>query len=243
MSEVGTSILEHVREAYRRVMDRAADAALRAGRRPEELRIIAVTKYANLDQIRALLELGHVELGESRVQQLQQRATQLEQENVRDVRWHMVGHLQRNKVKQVVSVVHLIHSIDSLRVAEELHHQALTHEQDIQILVQVNATGEESKFGLSVPAARLLIDQIGTMKRLKLRGLMTMAPHSDNPENARPTFSRTAELFYEIKDGKVAEDEFNLLSMGMTDDYPVAIEQGANLLRIGRAIVGQGPSS
>ena len=151
----------------------------------------------------------------------------------------MIGHLQRNKVKQVVPLVHLIHSVDTLRLAEELQALAARTDRTIDILLQVNASGEETKFGVAAPAVIHLAEQIDSMVHLRLRGLMTMAPYSDDPETARAVFNRTAEFFQDIRKAKVGGDTFNILSMGMSGDYQIAIQEGANLVRIGTALFGK----
>ena len=252
-----TSTRQQLRDNYRRVQDTMAEAAVRAGRRPTDVLLVAVTKNAGPDEIRNLVEMGHIDLGENRVQQLQQRVASLEEflarkrqlgaASTRDqgqvpekIRWHMIGHLQRNKVKQVVPLVQLIHSVDSLRLAEELHTYAARHDVTIDILLQVNTSGEASKFGVAAPAAIHLAEQIDTMVNLRLRGLMTMAPVGDNPESARPTFARCAEIFEDIRNEKIGGDAFTVLSMGRSVDYEVAIEEGANLIRVGRALFGEG---
>lgn len=272
---VNQDALTTFESSYRSVMDRVAEAAIRSGRQPEQIIAVAVTKYATPEAVRAIIDMGHIDLGESRVQQLVQRAPMIDEfiarrnfsaarEGLTDpdhklterrVRWHMIGHLQRNKVKQIAPVADLIHSVDSLRLAEELHeyraandpdeprlqrnksHNSL--EQPIQILLQVNVSGEASKHGIAPPAVIHLIEQIETMVHLKLRGLMTMAPHTDNPEDTRPVFTRCRELFEEVRSSGVTGDQFNILSMGMTNDFEVAIEEGANIVRIGRAIFGE----
>jgi len=251
-----------VREAYREVKQRIADAAIRSGRQPQDVHLVAVTKTASPDEIRQLYELGHRDFGESRVQQLTQRATALEefvgrkrflsreseQGNAADAqpRWHMIGHLQRNKVKHVAPVVRLVHSVDSLRLAEELHAfgakiSAMNNDEirPIDILLQVNASGEEQKSGLALPAVAHFAEQIDTMIHLRLRGVMCMAERVENPNDVRNTFTRTAELFHEIKGESYVTPHFNILSMGMTNDFEVAIEEGANLVRVGRAIFGE----
>ena len=242
-------------ENYRRVMERIGEAADRAGRPTDEIVCIAVTKYAGPDQIRGLIELGHRDLGENRVQQLQQRVAMADEFLSRrkmisegdddapdlpeSVRWHMIGHLQRNKVKTVIPLVTLIHSVDSLRVVEELENQATRMDREVELLLQINASGEESKYGLAPPSVPHLADQMDTMPHLKLRGLMTMAPYSENPEDSRRTFERTAELFHDMNATGRFGRRFNLLSMGMSNDYEIAIECGANLLRIGRGFFGE----
>jgi PLP dependent protein len=248
-----------LKDSYRRVQDRIAEAAQKAGRRASDVQMIAVTKYATPDQIRTLVEMGHAELGESKVQQLSQRVAMLEEflgrkktlagaaprSSVDDlpekVRWHMVGHLQRNKVKQILPLVGLIHSVDSLRLAEEIHNYAARVDVVVDILIQVNATGDVSKTGVTGPAVIHLADQIDTMMHLRLRGLMTMGPNTENAEDARPAFARTSDIFSEMRKQKVGGAECNVLSMGMSNDLEVAVEEGANVLRIGRALFGDPP--
>ncbi len=244
-----------LKDNYQRVKDNLAEAAIRSGRRPEDVLLVAVSKYASPDQLQRLVDMGQTDLGEGRVQQLAQRVPQMEEylsrkktlggamsrddsHAAQSVRWHMVGHLQRNKVKQVAPLVSLIHSVDSLRLAEELHNFAARKDLTVDVLLQVNATGEASKSGV-VPAAVLaLAEQLDTMVHLRLRGLMTMAAYSDNPEEARPAFSRVAELFEDAKKEKIGGNHFTVLSMGMSGDYEVAVEEGSNLVRVGSAIFG-----
>lgn len=249
-----------LKDAYRKVTERIAAAAARVNRSPDEVVLVAVTKYATVDQIQKLLELGQMDLGESKVQHLQQRVAQIDEFLSRkktlagaapkskqlmpeQVRWHMIGHLQRNKVKQVVPLVSLIHSVDSLRLAEELHNYAARQDLTIDILLQVNTSGEPSKAGVAAPAAIHLAEQIDSMVHLRLRGVMTMAPYSENPEDARPTFARTAEIFHDIRKEKIGGPTCNVLSMGMSGDFEVAIEEGANVVRIGSALFGPGPGT
>lgn len=249
-------MLTDLREAYRSVTHRIAEAAERKGRRPQDVIMLAVTKTASPDQIRYLVDQGQVDFAESRVQHLSQRVAQLNEFLARkrtlggastnetssqatDVRWHMIGHLQRNKVKAVVPLVKLIHSVDSLRLTEELQAHGMRYETNIEVLLQVNTSGEANKYGIASPAALHMAEQIDTMTFLKLRGVMCMAPYTDNPEDSRPVFSRAADLFHEIKTSDFVDDQFNILSMGMTNDFEVAIEQGANVVRIGRALFGE----
>ncbi|MAE61773.1 MAG: YggS family pyridoxal phosphate-dependent enzyme [Planctomycetaceae bacterium] len=241
-----------LKDRYRGVMDRVAAAAERSGRRPEDVLVVAVTKTAGPDEIRQLIDMGHVDLGENRVQQLQQRAAMTDEflgrrqqmggsdatEAPAEVRWHMTGHLQRNKVKAVLPLVRLIHSVDSLRLAEELEAQGARAERDVQVLIQVNIAGEAQKHGVALPAVEHLSEQIETMVRLQLRGLMVIGPNTDDPEQNRDVFERAADLFREVRASGVNTDRFNILSMGMSDDFEVAIEEGANVVRVGRAIFG-----
>jgi pyridoxal phosphate enzyme (YggS family) len=156
------------------------------------------------------------------------------------VRWHMIGHLQRNKARKVVEFVRLIHSVDSLRLAEELQAIAVKRDQVIEVLLQVNTSGERQKFGCPQAAAVALAEQIQTMVNIRLRGLMTMAAATDNPEEARGAFARCRELFEEMRGMGFGEPApFNILSMGMSGDFEVAISEGANIVRVGTAIFGE----
>jgi pyridoxal phosphate enzyme (YggS family) len=264
---------------YNEVCDRIAAAAAESRRKASDVILVAVTKNAEPEQIKALLQLGHRDFGENRVQQLVHHAVIVEEHLSRQrmlpggrklsseaaaetlfakprtdlkpvtaqpggkdgVRWHMIGHLQRNKARKVVEFVRLIHSVDSLRLAEELQGIALKRDQPIEVLIQVNCSGEASKFGCPMPAAIPLAEQLHSMINVRLRGLMTMAPYSENPEDSRPTFVRCRELFEEMQTlGYTQEHPFNILSMGMSGDFEVAISEGANIVRVGTAIFGEG---
>lgn len=231
------------------IRTRIADACARAKRDPAEVTLVAVTKTAAPEQIREILQLGVGDLGESRVQVLTQRAAQVNEFYQRRVaagdstmparlRWHMVGHLQRNKVKSVLPLVNLIHSVDSLRLAEEIETQAIKSERRIPVLLQVNASEEKSKFGVAVGAAVHLAEQIDTMPQLQLMGLMTMAPLEGGEKAARSTFVRTREIFEEMRWHKIGGNALRILSMGMSSDFEIAIEEGATMIRIGSALFG-----
>lgn len=246
-------------DRYNEVKERIAQAAVRSGRAPESVYLVAVAKYAEPEDIRELIELGHRDFGESRVQQLAQRAgvinewfsrisamprtsSTTDQIDVSDpVRWHMIGHLQRNKARKIADCTRLIHSVDSLRLAEELQQVANKLDRVIDVLVQVNISGEESKNGLPVAALGAIVEQIDTMINVRVRGLMTMAPLTEDPEESRPHFARCHEIFEDLVKAGVGEGHLNILSMGMSGDYEVAIEEGANLVRVGTAIFGPRP--
>ncbi len=250
--------MSELAERFTEVKQRVADAARRSGRSPDSVYLVAVTKTAEPEDIRSLIEMGHRDFGENRVQQLVQRASIVEEwferarllartsadrvpfDPSKPVRWHMIGHLQRNKARKVADLCRLVHSVDSLRLAEELQQFANKHDRDIEVLVQVNVSGEESKEGVPIPAAAALVEQIDTMINVHARGLMTMAPYSDNPEDARAHFARCRELFEELRAEGLGEGRFDLLSMGMSGDYEVAIEEGSNVVRVGSAIFGEG---
>lgn len=261
-----------LKDRYTEVRERIAHAAARAGTEAERILLVAVTKFAEPDQIRELIRLGHTDFGENRVQQLVQRATIIDEWLQRHrtvpgvippapggrespaagsegewqspampgtVRWHMIGHLQRNKARKVVDVCRLIHSVDSLRLAEELQLIGMKREKPIDVLVQVNCSGERQKFGCAIAAAPHLVAEIETMVQLRVRGLMTMAPLSDRAEDSRGTFARCRELFDEIRESGDVPPSFNILSMGMSGDFEIAIEEGANMVRVGSAIFGE----
>lgn len=234
------------------VKDRIAQACAQANRDPAEVTLIAVTKNAAPEQIREILQLGVGDLGESRVQVLTQRAAQINEFYQRQLargegtlaprlRWHMIGHLQRNKIKPILSLVDLIHSVDSLRLAEELDAQAGRIGRKVPILLQVNASGETSKFGVAVGAATHLAEQIDSMPNLQLLGLMTMAPLTHRPDQARLTFARTREIFEEMRWQKIGGNSLRHLSMGMSNDFELAILEGATMVRIGSLLFGGKP--
>jgi pyridoxal phosphate enzyme (YggS family) len=231
------------------VRERIEGACARAKRDSKEITLIAVTKTAAPEQVREILQLGVGDLGESRVQQLTQRAMQLGEfyqrrvhagdENVPErLRWHLIGHLQRNKVKGLLPVVSLIHSIDSLRLAEELETQAAKIEKRQPVLMQVNASEEAQKSGVAVGAAVHLAEQIDSMPHLQLMGLMTMAELTDKEPAIRHTFARTREIFEEMKWHKIGGTGLKHLSMGMSHDFEIAIEEGATMVRIGTELFG-----
>lgn len=236
-------------ERYRVVRERVASASARAGRSSEEIILVAVTKYAEMDDVRELVELGHRDFGENRVPQLLQRAAMIDEfirrraalghSSAGPARWHMIGHLQRNKARKIADCVRLVHSVDSLRLAEELQSAGLRTEKPIDVLLQVNVSGEESKSGCPLPACVPLAEAMEEMAHLRVRGLMTMAPLSDNPEDSRPHFCRLREMFEEMRQEGFGGGQFNILSMGMSNDFEVAIEEGSNAVRIGSAIFGE----
>ncbi len=234
-------------ENVRRVRDRMANACIRAQRDPKEVSLVAVTKYVGVDVIRQLLELGHQDIGEARVQEVGRRAAMIKEMRGRleqsgagaafpEPRWHMVGHLQRNKVKQVLPWVSMIHSVDSLRLAEEISSQAERLGRDIDVLLQVNASGESQKFGVAVGAVGHLAEQMVSLPRMRVCGLMTMAPLSEDTGRVAWTFERLAEVFEDLAKERFTGREFRHLSMGMTNDFEIAIEKGATLVRIGSAL-------
>ena len=237
-----------LRDNLRRVQDRMANACVRAGRSPEEVKLVAVTKSVGVDVIRQLLELGYCHLGESRPQELTRRAAMIQETRSRrapdaadpappEPHWHMIGHLQRNKVKQLITCVELIHSLDSLRLAEEIDHQAeRAGREHVDVLIEVNAADEPQKHGVAVGAVPHLAEQIVTLPHLRVCGLMTMAPLTDDTSPIKWTFGRLGEIFDDMRRERFLGPEFRQLSMGMTNDFETAIEQGATIVRIGTAL-------
>lgn len=234
------------------VRSRIARAAEKSGREAKDVLLVAVTKYAAPDVIRELIKLGVGDLGENRVQQLAQRAAQLGEFHGRAVaggdlslpqrlRWHMVGHLQRNKVKQLLPHVSMIHSVDSLRLAEEIESQLEKTGKKLPVLLQINASEESQKGGVAVGAAIHLADQLATMEHLQIAGVMTMAALDADEKATRLTFSRTREIFDDIRKQQIGGPGFKYLSMGMSNDYEWAIEEGANVVRVGTALFGGKP--
>jgi pyridoxal phosphate enzyme (YggS family) len=193
--------------------------------------IVAVSKGRTQDKIREAAASGITDIGENRVQEASTKYAPLPA-----VKWHLVGHLQTNKAEDAVRIFDLIHSVDSLRLAREIDKQAAGINKIQDILLQVNASGEASKFGLNPEEVARVIQELPAFKNINLKGLMTIAPLTDNPETTRPYFRLLREIKYKINQEKVLGREITILSMGMTDDFTVAIEEGANMLRLGRAI-------
>jgi pyridoxal phosphate enzyme (YggS family) len=218
-----------------RVRERIAAACRRAGRDSGQVELVCVTKYAELDEIEALIAAGAVHLGESRVQQLVERANSIASRNLSPV-WHMIGHLQRNKVRQLLPHSRVLHSLDSIRLAEELEAQASKLDVTVEAYVEVNVAGEVSKSGIGVGEAAALADAVGRMPHIRLRGLMTMAPLSEDPERSRPHFASLRELLCRYRKQGVVGEKCEGLSMGMSQDYAIAVEEGATVVRVGSAL-------
>ena len=210
-------------------------ACLRAGRKREDVTLIAVSKTKPVSMIHELLPLEVRDFGENKVQEL----TEKEELLPKDIRWHMIGHLQRNKVKYVVGKACMIHSVDSLRLAEEISKEALKKQISVPILVEVNVAGEESKFGVSVQEAPFLVEQICRLPGIEVKGLMTIAPYVEDPEENRIVFRNLRKLSVDIGGKNFDNVTMDILSMGMTGDYEVAIEEGATHVRVGTGIFGE----
>lgn len=207
----------------------------RAGRSREEVRLIAVSKTKPVSDIEEVLTTGILDYGENKVQELSDKYDVLP----KNIRWHMIGHLQRNKVKYLIGKTVLIHSVDSLRLAEQIEHEAAKADTIMNVLIEVNVAGEESKFGTTCNEAIELVRAVAALKHVKIKGLMTIAPFTDNQEDNRIYFKKLKQLSVDIKSKNIDNVDMDELSMGMTGDYEVAIEEGATMVRVGTGIFGE----
>ena len=210
-------------------------AARRAGRNPEDVLLLAVTKTHPVAVVREAIAAGLTELGENRVQELLEKQAQITD----PVRWHLIGHLQTNKVKNVVGRVAFIHSVESLRLAEEISRKAVALGLVQNVLVELNMAGEESKFGLKPEECRAFLRQIAPLPGLKVKGLMTVAPFVEDPERNRVYFRQMRELSVDIAAEKLDNVDMEHLSMGMSNDFAVAVEEGATIVRVGTRLFGE----
>lgn len=215
-------------ENYKTLLKKIAEAAGRSGRKPEEVKLIAVSKTVGIEEVRRAAALGITDFGENRVQEAAVKV-----EKIPEVRWHFIGHLQTNKVKAVLPSYILIHSLDRLSLAKELQRCAERFDLTAAVLIQVNVSGEQSKFGLAPEELPAFLKNTDAFDRLKVFGLMTMAPFTSDPEETRPYFRKLRLLRDE---NETAARKLPELSMGMTNDYSVAVEEGATMVRIGSAL-------
>ncbi len=223
-----------IRENLAHTRQNMEDACRRAGRDAGEVTLIAVSKTKPLPMLQEAYEAGVRDFGENRVQELVEKYEALPG----DIRWHMIGHLQRNKVKYLVGKVFLIHSVDSLRLAQEIQREAEKKQTEVNILVEVNVAGEESKFGSRREETLQLVKEIALLPLVHIQGLMTVAPYVENPEENRGIFANLQQLAVDIGGENIDNVNMNVLSMGMTGDYPVAVEEGATCVRVGTGIFG-----
>lgn len=223
-----------IKENYLDVQKKVVAACERAGRDPKEVTLIAVSKTKPVSMIEELLPLGVVDFGENKPQELKEKYEVLP----KDLKWHMIGHLQRNKVKYIIEKACMIHSLESLRLAETIQSEAEKHQVIMPVLIEVNAAQEESKFGLTLDETPAFIEQVAAFPNLRVSGLMTIAPFVENPEDNRVHFQNLYNLFIDIKGRNIDNVSMCNLSMGMTNDYEVAIEEGATMVRVGTGIFG-----
>jgi pyridoxal phosphate enzyme (YggS family) len=224
-----------VSENLKHVMDRIAAAARRAGRDPSSVRLVTVTKTVDHDRIRQAIAAGAAILGENRVQEAKEKIEALG----KVASWHLIGHLQTNKSKYAVKLFDLIHSVDTLELAKEIDKQAAKAGKVQDVLIEVSIAGEAAKAGVSIGDTVRLVKEAAGLKHIRVLGLMTMPPFSDDPEDSRPYFRKLRDLADAVRKEGIAGMSMNELSMGMSGDFEVAIEEGATLVRVGTAIFGE----
>lgn len=231
----GIDNYEWIEENLREVETRIQQACNRANRNREDVTLIAVSKTKPIEMIREVMHAGIVDFGENWVQELKEK-TELVKE---PVRWHLIGHLQRNKVKYIIDKTAMIHSVDSVRLAEQIDLEAKKKGVVVDILIEVNVAQEESKFGLTLEEVESMVREISKLEYVRVKGLMTIAPFVGNPEENRMIFRKLRQLSVDIKSKNIDNVCMDELSMGMTNDFEVAIEEGATMIRVGTAIFGQ----
>lgn len=224
-----------IAENLNTVQTQIQSACALSGRDPDEVTLIAVSKTKPVSAIREAYEAGARDFGENKVQELIDKIPQLPD----DIRWHMIGHLQRNKVKYIIGKVAFIHSVDSLRLAEEISRESVRQGVETDILIEVNVAEEESKFGVSLREAPELVKKIAGLPGVHIKGLMTIAPYTEVSEKNRLYFVKMRELYVDIERKNIDNVNMNILSMGMTGDYSVAVEEGATCVRVGTGIFGE----
>ncbi len=223
-----------ISDNVQKIKQKIREVCLKTGRNPEEVTIVAVTKTVPVERIIEVINAGIYDIGENKVQELLEKRKLIE-----NVRWHFVGHLQTNKVKYIVDFVYLIHSVDSFKLALEIEKRAKRINRIVDVLIEVNTSGEQTKYGVKPEEALNLVRQISeNCEYVRVNGLMTVAAYLPNPENVRPMFRTLRELRDEISKFNFRNVEMKHLSMGMSNDYEVAVEEGATIVRIGTAIFG-----
>ena len=223
-----------LKDQLQEVEKRIQAACDRAGRKREEVTLIAVSKTKPVETLQEAYDLGVRIFGENKVQELTAKYEALP----KDIHWHMIGHLQTNKVKYIIDKAELIHSVDSLKLAETIEKEAAKHELIADILVEVNVAEEESKFGMKMEEVIPFVEKVSAFPHVRVRGLMTIAPFVEDPEENRSIFADLHKLYIDIKKKNHDNDTVSVLSMGMTNDYEVAIEEGASMVRVGTGIFG-----
>lgn len=222
-----------IEENIKAVRKRMAAACARAGRPEDAVTLIAVSKTKPFSMVAEAAACGQMDFGENKVQEILEKQPELP-----EARWHMIGHLQRNKVKQVIGKAELIHSVDSIRLAEQIEADAAKQELDVDILLEVNVAREESKFGFFLEELSEAVEVISRLPHVHIRGLMTIAPPVENPEENRMVFRKLHQVFIDIQGENIDNVNMSVLSMGMTGDYEIAIEEGSTMIRVGTGIFG-----
>ena len=227
--------MQSIRENVAVVEAKIAAAAKRAGRNPEDILLLAVSKTKPVEMIQEAVDCGLTALGENKVQEIMEKFEPMG----KGVHWHLIGHLQTNKVKYIIDKVDMIHSVESLRLAQEIDKRAAAAKVIMDILVEVNIAGEESKFGVRPEDTEVFLRELSKFDNIHVRGLMTVAPFVNNPEENRVYFRKMRELLVDMNAKKIDNISMDVLSMGMTGDYEVAIEEGATIVRVGTGIFGE----
>lgn len=223
-----------LKENLKQVEQHILDACKASGRTREEVTLIAVSKTKPVSDLEEIYDAGVRDFGENKVQELCEKYEVLP----KDIRWHMIGHLQRNKVKYIVDKVALIHSVDSLRLAQQIQTEAEKADVHVNILIEVNVAGEESKFGITCEQAEEIVREIAQFNRVHIQGFMTIAPFVENSDENREIFQKLYQLYIDIKRKNIDNVNMSVLSMGMTGDYTAAVEEGATMVRVGTGIFG-----
>lgn len=224
------SIEENIKLVNKKIMA----AAIKSGRKREDILLLAVSKTVEVERIREAVKFGLTELGENRVQEIMDKYDVMG----KGVEWHLIGHLQTNKVKYIIDKVKLIHSVDSFKLAEEISKRAIQNNSIANILVEINIAGEESKFGVKPEFAEEFVAEISRLSNVCVKGLMTVAPNVEKSEENRECFKQMRQLFVDINAKRRNNISMDTLSMGMTGDYEIAIEEGATIVRVGTGIFG-----
>lgn len=225
-----------ISEKYREALDRKNAAAIRSNRRPEDVTLMAVTKTRTVEEINEVIDAGATDIGENKVQEIMEKF-----DKVKPVRWHLIGHLQTNKVKNVVDKVVMIHSVDSFHLAKEIDKRCAAIDKVMDVLIEVNSAMEATKTGIAADVVKALATEIArSCDHIRICGIMCIPPSCDDPEDARIHFRNAKELFDEMKEWGLPADRVNpvVLSMGMSGDYEVAIEEGSTIVRVGSSIFG-----
>ena len=222
-------------ENLRTVEEKVRKACERAGRDPKEVTLIAVSKTKPIEMVREAYDAGKRDFGENKAQEMKQKYEVMP----KDIRWHFIGHLQTNKIKYLLGRTCLIHSVDSLHLAQAIEAECVKRDQEADILIEVNVAQEATKFGLKLEETLALVREAAKLPHLHIQGLMTIAPYVEDPEQNRPIFASLRKLSVDIAAKNIDNVHMNVLSMGMTGDYEVAIEEGATMVRVGTGIFGQ----
>ena len=225
-----------ISDKYREALARKDEAAKRSGRSPEEVTLMAVTKTRTAEEINEVVDAGATDIGENKVQEIMEKF-----DKVKPVRWHLIGHLQTNKVKNVVDKVVMIHSVDSFHLAKEIDKRSKAIDKVMDILIEINSAMEDTKSGIAAADVKALVTEISeSCENIRVCGVMCIPPMCDNPEDVRKYFSEASEIFEDMKTWGLPKERLNpfMLSMGMSGDYEVAIEEGSTIVRVGSSIFG-----